>query len=183
MNTINSYPVSAKLLHWASALMILSMLFLGVSMIQSLAPWQVTALALHQSFGVLVLIVILVRLLNKVRFTSPSLPTDLPKPQQIAAHVSHVLLYTGMLAMPLSGWLMQNANGVMISPFGLFDLPALIAPRIEYYGFFRELHGLTAWLLFGLILLHIAGALYHGLIRRDRVFQSMTFGLGKPKKQ
>ncbi len=177
MKTVNSYPISAKLLHWASALMILSMLFLGVSMIQSLAPWQVTALALHQSFGVLVLVLVVIRLLNKLRFESPSLPADLAKVQKVIAHGSHVLLYLGMLAMPISGWLMQSANGVMISPFGLFGLPALIEPNIEYYGLFRELHGLIAWLLFALILLHIAGALYHGLVRRDNVLKSMTFGL------
>lgn len=181
MNTIKSYPASAKLLHWASALMIISMLFLGVSMIQSLATWQVTALALHQSFGVLVLVLVVIRLLNKLRFESPSLPADLAKVQKVIAHGSHVLLYLGMIAMPLSGWLMQNANGVMVTAFGWFTLPTLIPAGIQYYALFRELHGLIAWLLFGLILLHITGALYHGLVRRDHVLSSMTFNSHKDK--
>ena len=51
-----SYSLSAKILHWASAFIILSMLFLGVSMVQALATWQYEALALHQSFGVIVLV-------------------------------------------------------------------------------------------------------------------------------
>lgn len=37
MSQPKSFPTSAKLMHWLSALLILCMLFLGVSMIQSLA--------------------------------------------------------------------------------------------------------------------------------------------------
>jgi len=178
---IKSYPVSAKLLHWASALMIISMLFLGVSMIQTLAPWQYGAIALHQSFGVLVLVLVVIRLLNKLRIEAPELPEDLSKMQVLAAKGSHILLYLGMLSLPILGWLMQNANGVDVNVFGYLILPTLIAPSLELYGLFRELHGLVAWLLFCLILLHITGALFHGLIRRDNVFKSMTFGNSKIK--
>lgn len=172
-NTHN-YPMSAKLLHWASAMIIISMLFLGVAMIQTLATWQLTALALHQSFGILVLILVVLRLINRLRVRTPNLPHDLSKTQKLAAHGSHVLLYLAMLALPVLGWLMQNANGVDVKFFGVFILPVLVDPSIELYGLLRELHGLVAWLLFALILLHIAGALYHGLIRQDSVLASMT---------
>ena len=53
MNTITKYSASSMLIHWAMALIILSMLFLGLSMIQSLAVWQVEAIQLHKSFVVL----------------------------------------------------------------------------------------------------------------------------------
>ena len=179
--TAKSYPVSAKLLHWVSALMIISMLFLGVSMIQTLSTWQYEALALHQSFGALVFVLVIFRLLNKLRFNAPALPDDLSRLQHLAAKGSHVLLYLGMLSLPMLGWLMQNANGVDINVFGYLILPSLISPGIESYAVLREMHGLVAWLLFGLILLHIAGALFHGLIRRDNVLKSMTFGDSKVK--
>jgi cytochrome b561 len=181
ITAVTSYPVSAKVLHWASALMIISMLFLGVSMIQTLAPWQYAALALHQSFGVLVLVLVVIRLLNKLRIKVPELPSDLSKIQVFAAKGSHVLLYLGMLSLPILGWLMQNANGVNVNVFGYLMLPTLITPSIEYYGLLRELHGLIAWLLFGLILLHITGALYHGFIRRDDVLKSMALGTSRIK--
>lgn len=177
-----SYPVSAKLIHWVSAFIIISMLFLGVSMIQSLATWQNEALALHQSFGVMVLVLLFFRLLNNLRFKAPALPDDLSSIQHLAARGSHVLLYLGMFSLPMLGWLMQNANGVDINVFGYLTLPTLISPSIEYYGLLRELHGLVAWLLFGLILLHIAGALYHGLIRGDHVLKSMTSSEDKASK-
>lgn len=171
---VTNYPFSAKLLHWASALIIISMLFLGVAMITSLATWQPIALALHQSFGIAVLVLVVIRLLNKLRIDTPSLPSDLSTAQRLAAEGSHILLYLAMIALPLLGWLMQSANGIDVNVFGLFALPALLGPNIEMYGFLRELHGLVAWLLFALILLHIAGALYHGLVRGDNVLKSMT---------
>jgi cytochrome b561 len=101
ITAVTSYPVSAKVLHWASALIIISMLFLGASMIQTLAPWQYAALALYQSFGVLVLVLVDIRLLNKLRITVPELPSDLSKIQVFAAKGSHVLLYLGMLSLPI----------------------------------------------------------------------------------
>ena len=41
MSQVKSFPTSAKVLHWLSAVLIISMLFVGVSMIQSLATWQI----------------------------------------------------------------------------------------------------------------------------------------------
>lgn len=175
MNSHGSYPNSAKFIHWIMALIIISMLFLGVSMVQSLAVWQVTALALHKSFGVLVLVLVIIRLINRFRIKTPPLPSDLPAWQHLIAKATHVLLYAGMIVMPLSGWLMQSANGVAVSVFGIFDLPVLMSHNYEMYGLFRALHGLIAWAFFGLILMHIAAALYHGLVRNDGVLKSMLF--------
>ncbi len=76
---------------------------------------------------------------------------------------------------------MQNAHGITVSPFGLFDLPVLISQDLGLYGLFRVIHGLVAWLFFGLILIHIAAALFHGLIEGDGVLKSMLFVKQKPK--
>lgn len=173
MHREQQYPATAKFLHWLMALLIISMLFLGLSMVQSLAVWQVVALSLHQSFGVLVLVLVLLRLANRLRFKAPVLPNDLPKIQKVAAKLTQVGLYVAMLAMPLTGWLMQNAGGELVSVFGWFYLPVLIESNVVNYGIFRLLHGLVAWLLLALVFLHVAAALYHGLIRQDSVLASM----------
>jgi len=175
MSTSIQYPLSARLLHWTMATIILSMLFLGVSMIQSFAVWQNTALSLHKSFGTLIFILVGIRLLNRLRFKAPALPADLKSWQAFAGHITHFLLYASMIAMPLSGWLMQSAAGLEVEPFGLFSLPSIISHDIKLYGLFRELHGIIALLFFVLIMLHISAALYHKLIRRDGVLKSMGF--------
>lgn len=173
MNCEQQYPASARFFHWLMALLVISMIFLGLSMVQSLAVWQVVALSLHQSFGVLVLLLVVLRLLNRLRFKAPELPSSLPKTQQLAAKLTQVGLYLAMFAMPLTGWLMQNAGGELVSVFGWFYLPTLIESNVVYYGLFRVLHGVTAWVLLALVFMHVGAALYHRLIRQDSVLASM----------
>lgn len=181
MSNVNSYPTSAKLFHWVMALMIISMLLLGVSMVQSLAPWHAKAIFYHRSVGVLVLVLVLFRLANRLFFKAPKLPLDLPRLQVFAAHLTQVMLYTAMITMPLSGWLMQSADGRLVSVFGLFNLPPLIHSNLVAYGFFRELHSLLAWSLIIIILMHAGAALYHRLIRKDKVLQSMLWSAPNKK--
>lgn len=175
MSNVKSFPTSAKLMHWLSAVLIICMLFLGVSMIQSLATWQNSAIKLHQSFGVLVLILVCVRLLNRLFIQAPALPSDLSAMQHFAAKATQVLMYVLMIALPISGWLMRNAAGLPVSFFGLFELPLLVESSIKAYSFYRELHGVMAWSLFGVIVMHVSAALHHGLIRQDSVLPSMLF--------
>lgn len=137
MSSHHHYPGSARFFHWLMATLIISMLCLGASMVQSLAPWQVTALALHKSFGVLVLLLVVLRLLNRLSFNAPPMPADLLPVQAFAAKATQLGLYAAMIAMPLSGWLMQNADGRLVSVFGLFDLAVLMAADIERYSLFR----------------------------------------------
>ncbi|HEC59247.1 hypothetical protein LCGC14_0505260 [marine sediment metagenome] len=176
MMTSIGHSLSTRLLHWAMAFIIISMLCLGSSMIQSLDTWQMEAVKLHKSFGIVALILVIVRLFNKLISKSPPLPNDLPKWQKFAAHVTHFSLYALMLAMPISGWLMQSADGREVSLFNLITLPQLIHADIKMYSLFREIHGYVASLFFLILFMHIGAALYHGLVRRDGVLSSMTSG-------
>jgi cytochrome b561 len=176
MKTVKTYSKGSKLLHWVMALILISMLFLGLSMVQSLATWQIEAVELHKSLGVLAMILVIVRLVNRVFSASPSLPIELPKWQKKLAYSSHVALYGAMLLMPFSGWLMQSADGRNVSVFGWVSLPQIVDANINSYALFRELHGLVAWLFMAMIFMHIGAALYHGLIRQDGVLSSMLYG-------
>lgn len=97
------YPASARLLHWVMAALMLSMLCLGAAMVDRWEPWATTALAAHKAFGLLALLLVLVRLANRLRFRTPPLPDDLPAPQRAVAGMTHFALYALMLALPLSG--------------------------------------------------------------------------------
>jgi len=181
MSQDKSFPTSAKVLHWLSALLILCMLFIGVTMIQSLATWQNTALQLHQSVGVLVFILVVLRLLNRLRIQAPALPSDITGIQHFAAKATQVLMYVLMLALPISGVLMRNSAGLPVSFFGAFDLPLWVSESMASYGLYREAHGIMAWSLFGVIVLHISAALQHGLIRQDGVLASMLLSFRSRK--
>lgn len=173
------YPVGARLLHWAMAALLLSMLFLGAAMVDRWQPWATAAIQLHKAFGLLALALAVLRLANRLRFRAPPLPATMPAAQRAVAHASHVLLYALMLALPLTGWAMQGAAGLPVQVAG-WVLPALVEPDLAHYGLLRELHAWLAYGLLGLVLLHAGAALHHGWVRRDGLLARMAFAGGRP---
>ncbi|WP_290888741.1 cytochrome b [Arenimonas sp.] len=173
MSTKTHYDRTARWLHWAMAAMILAMIFIGVGMVASLEarPWL---LALHRPLGLLVLVLAAWRLWHRWRHPAPALPDSVPALQARVARASHVLLYTLMFAMPLLGWAMSSAGGYGVALPGGFVLPALAPQDAALYSWLRCAHGALGYAFFGLILLHLSGALYHAWVRRDGVFESMA---------
>ena len=93
----------ARSLHWLMAVMILAMLFIGAAMMTSLHH-RIWLIELHRPLGIAILLLALVRLVNRLLSRTPPLPADLPVWQVLAAKASHWMLYGLMLAMPLLGW-------------------------------------------------------------------------------
>lgn len=169
------FNVTARLLHWLMAALILAMLFVGVAMMAALEnrPWMV---ALHRPLGAAILVLALIRLANRLRHPPPPLPPDLPRWQARAAIASHWLLYALFIAMPLIGWGMLSAGGYPVEMIGSFTLPAILPQDPTLYAVLRTAHGWLAGLLFAAVLLHLAAALFHAWIRKDGVFASMAKG-------
>ena len=170
------YSKFARWLHWAMAVLIIGMVFVGAAMTDSIAQWQPKAVQLHKWLGLTLLVLVVLRLVYRLRHPAPALPSDLPKLQALAARGAHVGLYVLMFAMPLVGWVMQGASGTPVVLPGGWVLPALLAPDLATYGLLRDLHALFAYTLFGLILMHAGAGLYHGFVRRDGVLSSMLGG-------
>lgn len=177
-SSVKHYSLSARMIHWGMAALLLSMLFAGLLMVRSLQPWQPSLLALHKSFGGVAFIAVIFRVVIRLRTPAPALPVGLPNVQRFMARLSHLLLYAAMIALPISGYLMQNAAGRPVELFGVFSVPALFSQDLATYGLLRELHAIIAMTLIVLVLLHIAAALHHGWIRKDGVLQTMLFRRG-----
>jgi cytochrome b561 len=173
-DAITRYPALSRWLHWSMALLIIGMVFVGAAMVDSVALWQPTAVKLHKWLGLALLVLVSVRLWQRMRHPAPPLPADLPRLQALGARGSHVALYALMIAMPLVGWAMQGAAGTPVVLPGGWVLPALLAPDLATYGLLRDAHAILAYGLFALVLLHAGAGLYHGLVRRDGVLESMT---------
>lgn len=165
-----------RLVHWLMAAMVLAMLFIGVGMVSTTGPLYPALLALHRPVGIAILILVLIRLPLRLITGAPPLPDDLSPLQRQAAKASHVLLYAGMIAMPLIGWAMLSAGGYRITLTKALALPPILPHDLALYALLREAHTAIAVLLFALILAHLSAALMHGLIRRDGVLRSMTTG-------
>jgi superoxide oxidase len=161
-------------LHWASVVLIVVLFASAWSL--GLARDGAAAgalLRLHRSLGVSLWVVALVRLGWRLGFAvRPALPADIPGLQKTAAAVSEGGLYILMLVQPLTGLAQSITRG---KPFLLFafQAPRLMTRDKALTGVFHNIHELGAWLLLTLIGVHVAAALFHGLIQRDGVLQSM----------
>ncbi|MCW2270903.1 hypothetical protein D3C77_49280 [compost metagenome] len=166
----------ARLLHWLMALLILAMLFVGVSMVVDLSPRHTMLISLHKAIGLALLILVVVRIAMRLTLPHPPLPRDLPPWQRLAAGASHLVLYALMLAMPLIGWGMLSAGGYPLP----LHLPALVPHDLQLYAVLRRAHGWLAYGLFATVLVHLGAALVHALVRRDGVMRSMWPGPVRP---
>ena len=169
----NRFSLSMRILHWAMAALIISLLSAGLLMIQSLEPWQLTISSIHKSFGLLAAILAVIRLFIRINSNIPTLPKDLTTLQKVVAKFSHLLLYGLMIFMPISGLVMQYVAGRPVEIFGWFRLPASLSVNIEHYSIFREMHAWLALFFIALIVLHVGAALHHHFFRKDDVLKSM----------
>jgi cytochrome b561 len=168
------FSMPSRLLHWAMAAMILAMLFIGVGMAASVSERYRFLVAIHRPLGIAILVLVVIRVVNRLINPPPALPETLPPVQRLAAKASHLLLYALMLAMPLVGWGMLSAAGYPIVLYGPLQLPPILPQSLTLYAWLRQLHTGLAFLLFATVLVHLGAALFHALIRRDGVWESMA---------
>ncbi len=169
-----SFTPLQRTLHWLIAACVLAMLFIGAGMVSTVRPKYLALLTIHKSLGIAILVLMLVRLAVRLSRGAPPLPADLPGPLKLGAHLSHYLLYILLIAMPLIGWGMLSAAGYPIRLYPGFYLPAILPQSDGLHTILLETHVDLAYVLFVLILLHIAAAFFHLLVRRDGVFQTMV---------
>lgn len=159
-NTEDSFGLISRLLHWTMALGVIFMLALG-NRIADLKPDLSTLYlyGLHKSLGILILSLVVVRLIWH-RYSPPPRPVG---PERVwstrIARAAHALLYILLILIPLSGWFASSATGIDVVLFDRWALPH-IAPASELWekrGFMA--HGIMTKLLFGLVFLHILGAM------------------------
>jgi cytochrome b561 len=170
------YGSTAKVFHWAIAALIAIQLPLGWLMPDiHRGETPGTAMSLHVSIGVTILVLVVLRFLW--RLTHPVAPeTNLPAWQRISSELVHWLLYVVVLLTTLSGWFVASVRGWTIYLYGLVPLPRLVEQGSPFGRAVGALHETLTWVLLVLIGIHIAAALVHLFVYRDRVMYRMLPG-------
>jgi cytochrome b561 len=163
-----------RTLHWLMAACILAMFFIGVGMVSTIAPKYLPLIAVHKTLGMIILVLALLRLGVRLRYGSPALPRDLPAPMKLAAYLSHYALYALMIGMPLLGWALLSTANYPIVLWGGLRLPGIAPPSESLHTLFWKAHVYLAFAFYALVLVHLAAALFHALVRRDGVFHTMA---------
>jgi cytochrome b561 len=155
------------------AVCILAMLFIGVGMVSTIRPDYLSLVSIHKPLGIVILVLALIRLVVRLTRGAPPLPASMPAPMKLAAYLSHLAFYAMMIALPLLGWGMLSAADYPVVVFGL-HLPAILPHSNGLHTLLWNAHRTLALCFFALIVLHLAAALLHALVRRDGVFQAMS---------
>lgn len=169
------FTTASRILHWLTAILIFSALFIGFVMVNSTGDYA-TLLAVHKVLGVLILLVVVVRIVNRLTHRAPSLPASVSRLERLAIAGSELALYGLLLAQPLIGWAMVSASGTPIVLFGSLHLPAIAPVNLTVFGVLRDAHSVLAYLLVVLIAAHIAAVLMHAIALGDGMLRRMTFG-------
>lgn len=175
------YDPVARAFHWLVVAMVAAQLVIALvlpSVLPASAENAITAW--HLSLGSTILLVMLLRLVWRLTHTPPPAPVDLPPALRLLARATHWAFYAALIVLPLLGWTAANAYGATPYLLGFIPLPALVSPDKALGETIGAVHATVALLLTGLIALHVAGALYHALVKRDGVMGRMLPG-GTPR--
>jgi cytochrome b561 len=172
-----AYTITARVLHWLTAVLILSTIPLGLIIAQVWGgPLQDFLYDLHRSIGALIIPLMLLRLIHRRANPPLPLPNDIPAIQQFAAHATHWGLYALLLVQPIIGWIATSAYRAPITVFGWFDLPPIWPENRPFSELMFSIHGLIGTVIAGLVAVHIGGALFHHFVRKDSVLMRMITG-------
>ncbi|HEY0197601.1 MAG TPA: cytochrome b/b6 domain-containing protein [Rhodanobacter sp.] len=129
----------------------------------------------HRHFGLFVLLLFFARVALRIRLGKLPSDNSASKVVRILAGLTHVVLYALLLALPLLGWALSDAQGKPVHLLGL-TLPMIVGADEDLADELQAWHLDAAWALLGLVSLHVAAALWHHFVLRDRVLRMMLPG-------
>jgi cytochrome b561 len=174
-NTAERWGRGSIALHWTiAALILLVQVPAGLTM-NRVGPGLLQNILYdtHKMTGLTVFALVVIRLVWRWANPVPELPADLPPWQAVLARATHVLLYLLILAMPVSGFIYTAAGGFPVPLFYLANLADLVPVNKPVAAVAKAVHLNLIWALLAVVLLHVAGALYHHLVRRDGILRRM----------
>ena len=180
------YSIGARWFHWITAALMFTVIPLGwvFGAFKTkpghpdiyVAPFPGTPddyAAAHMSVGLVIFAVVTARILYRAINPPPALPGTMNVWEQRLAHLTHWLLYAVLIIMPVSGYIMSAGDKPPINFLGLVDVPKV--PVSENAGKSAAIvHVLiTQFVLYGLIVLHLAGTAWSVFVRREGALSRM----------
>jgi cytochrome b561 len=173
-NSTERWGAVSQLLHWLIVGLIVWQGIVGLTMgdLRS-GPDKVEVYALHKSFGLTLLGLVLLRLAWRVYAGAPEAVPGVPTWQARGAALTHFALYVLLFALPLSGWVLNSAAGYPLPWFGVVNLPAIAGRDHALHELAEEAHAVLFWILVAVAVLHSVAAIHHHLFRHDPTLARM----------
>ena len=130
--------------------------------------------SIHRPLGILILILVVIRFVNRRFSTLPPFPASMSSQERFVASASELLLYTLLFVQPLVGWGMLSAASYPITMYGSIHLFPILPHNVTLYAMLRRFHTVLAYLLFLTFLAHLGAVLFHTWVVRDGTFSRMA---------
>lgn len=174
-NTKTQFGLIAIVLHWLMAVLMIGLTVLGLWMVRIPVSLQkLKFYGWHKEWGILVLMLVIVRLTWRLRNQTPSLE-GLAKWESLAAHAVHWAFYFFMFALPITGWLITSAADLPVSLFGWFTLPNLVSSNEANRLLFSDIHEWLGYALIATFFMHTGAALKHHFVNKDTIMRRMLW--------
>lgn len=170
------YPLTARILHWLTAVLTIALFFSGWYMVDLdyYSQWYQTLPETHFLAGTVLLLLwvwVLIRLFsgNKPNFAKPH-----KKIERITSRWVKRLFYLLVTVMVVTGYLMATADGETLVLFEFIKLPAFSQFSAQQVDTMGWIHEYASYAIMVLLVLHISGALKHHFIDKDDTLKRMT---------
>lgn len=173
--TSSRYGAGAQAFHWLTVMLVLAAYVL--SKVDSYSLYSAAADGLrriHETLGVLVFIVVVLRLLWRLIDSTPA-KSPMPRWMAMAAKLVQFALYALLIAIPATAVLGTWFAGLPVTLLG-FDIAPQFAEAHGLGQLIMEMHTALGDVILWVAGVHAAAALFHHFYLRDQVFQSMVPG-------
>jgi cytochrome b561 len=169
------YDRVSRAVHWLIAALAVVVVTLGWAIAEAPrnTPTRDVLLLLHRSVGLTILAMMLFRVGWRWGHPAPPLPPSVTRIETALAGSTQLLLYLLFIVMPLAGYVNAAAAGHAVSFFGLVSIPPLLPENDRLSQIAIAAHLIGQYLIFLFVILHVAGALFHGVVKRDGVLERM----------
>jgi cytochrome b561 len=176
-NSAERYGLISQLIHWLTVVCVLTAWASGTFGEDVLEGSPGNLALLHMYPGLAVIVLLILRLAWQA-----GNPTPLPAPTPLGvwgdrvAKLTHVALYVLLVAVPVTGIVLEFARGQAVPIFGLLDVASPWIADRAFSRSVKEVHETVANLLLIVALLHAGAALFHHLVLRDSTLVRMLPG-------
>lgn len=164
------YSRGAKWFHWLTVPPLGILLLSGTCIRFINDEAKMSFYTLHESLGLLVLMLSALRLGWRLRHPAPD-RSLLPPLERRGSDAVHLTLYVALIVQPILGFLTTNALGFPqqgpTAFLGFIDLPKFMDASPALALRLHWTHSIVGWLLVPLIGAHLGGVLYHHIVKRD----------------
>jgi len=178
------YDAGARTFHWTIVALVVVTMPIGIAMNDLVAegPVQDALYVIHESIGVTIFCLMLLRLAWRLAHGAPAPAAELSRLEVLASQTVHALLYLALLVMPITGYLLVVAGNYPLTYFGLFDVPRFLGKDEPLSKFAESAHIALQWVIYALVAMHAGAALHHHFIRRNGVLRRMLPQLADPRR-